>query len=295
MKSWTRAGAGPAWLRWLDDVPEWMLLLASVLLVAGLGYVDWLTGREASFAVFYLLPVSLAAWYLGRTPAVIVSGFSAVSWLLAEVTERPEPYSSAIVPVWNAGTRLVVFLVVGLLLAALRRALEQEHRLARTDELTGAANSRRFLEVAELELIRARRYGRPFSVAYVDVDDFKEVNDRFGHAVGDQVLSSAAAAMMAGLRATDLVARMGGDEFVILMPETDRDSAEKVADRLRDELDQSVRAVDRPVTFSLGVLTCERPPESVDRLVELADSLMYRVKRTGKNRVEHLTVEAERP
>jgi diguanylate cyclase (GGDEF)-like protein len=110
-----------------------------------------------------------------------------------------------------------MFLVVVVVLSSLRGAWEREKIHARTDSLTGVSNARAFFEVAAVELARARRYQRPFTIAYLDLDNFKQVNDRFGHEVGDDLLQIVARTLREGSRASDFVARMGGDEFVVLL------------------------------------------------------------------------------
>ncbi len=258
----------------------WLAL--GLALVAGLGLVDHFTGPEIAFAFFYLIPVSLVAWNTSRALGVAISVASALVWLVADTTSGGT-YSHWLIPYWNTTTRLGFFLVVTFLLCALREALRREQEMARTDHLTGALNARAFEEESKNEISRSARYGRPFSVAYLDVDNFKQVNDRLGHRTGDEVLRAVASTVRAHLRRSDRVARLGGDEFAILLPESGQASArgtiEKVLARLSDQ------ATERgwPITFSVGVLTCLEPPGSVDEMIRLADEAMYRVKNHTKN------------
>ncbi|HLM56720.1 MAG TPA: GGDEF domain-containing protein, partial [Pyrinomonadaceae bacterium] len=149
------------------------------------------------------------------------------------------------------------------------------------------ANKRHFVELAEAELGRARRHGHPFSVAYMDVDDFKLVNDHLGHSAGDRLLKSVAETIRRDVRSIDVVARLGGDEFAVLMPETDGRAARAAVERLRDRLAFAARQQGWPVTFSIGVATWDEPPPSVDEVLRRADELMYAAKRGGKNSVRH--------
>jgi len=253
--------------------------------VALLGLLDYLTGVELSAALFYLVPISCVAWFAGKGPGLFLAVGSAVAWRLAN--NRPgEELAGTLVPIWNMASRLGFFIVVSLLLARLKDALAHERALARTDPLTGALGSRAFLETAAAEMDRMRRYGRPFTVIYLDADNFKAVNDSHGHAAGDDLLRAAARAIGENLRATDTVARLGGDEFALLLPETDEAAANEVILKIQSVLNETM--IDRgwPVTFSFGVLTCEEAPRSVDEMVKMADDLMYEAKRRGKHAIQ---------
>jgi diguanylate cyclase (GGDEF)-like protein len=158
--------------------------------------------------------------------------------------------------------------------------------------LTAAANGRTFYEVAQLELLRLERTGRPLTVAYLDVDNFKAVNDRQGHAAGDALLRRVAETVQKHTRANDLLARLGGDEFALLLPDTAAENAVAVLQRLREALLREV--IDGPecrVTFSIGAATFLQPPGDVDAMVRRVDALMYVVKRGGKDRVHHEVVQ----
>jgi diguanylate cyclase (GGDEF)-like protein/PAS domain S-box-containing protein len=164
-------------------------------------------------------------------------------------------------------------------------ALEMEKRLSRSDALTGLANRRAFYESAEIERKRAARYSRPLSLAYIDLDNFKQVNDQSGHETGDQVLVTVANVLRKNIRAESVVARLGGDEFALLLPEADHIAASFVIAKLHGLLNKAMQEEDWPITFSVGMVTYEKPPESTEQMVHAADALMYSVKHEGKNRV----------
>ena len=257
-------------------------LLASVIMV---GIADFATGSELAFSVFYFIPIGLAAWFLGREMGTATSVLSAVSWYLADSLARSQPYSYSLIPVWNGGVRLITFLVLTVLLAGLADVLKRESHTARVDHLTGAANARAFYEFAEAEISLLRRYQRPFTLLYLDIDNLKQLNDARGHSEGDKALQATVVSLKRALRPTDTVARLGGDEFAVLLAEADAHAAEVVSTRIRSALNQGV-TVHYPVTFSVGALTCSSPPESVDTLIARADDLMYEVKRIGKDAVK---------
>ena len=171
--------------------------------------------------------------------------------------------------------------------------LEAEMRLARSDALTGLANRRAFYEKAEIERKRAVRYARPLSMAYVDLDNFKRVNDTSGHEAGDQILVTVAGILQNNLRAEDVAARLGGDEFALLLPEAGHASAAFVMNKLHRLLTSAMQEKHSHVTFSMGVVTYDTAPESTEMMVQKADQVMYEVKRQGKNSIRHVRSKAE--
>lgn len=167
----------------------------------------------------------------------------------------------------------------------LSQALEREKDDARLDFLTRIANRRAFYEIASTEAARARRYQRPLTLIYIDLDNFKTVNDTLGHDVGDELLIEVAATLRSNLRTTDTVARLGGDEFALLLPETDQGAALLVINKVQEVLLESMRRRNWPVTFSIGLASFPVPPESVEEMVKQADAIMYSVKLKGKNSI----------
>ncbi len=168
-----------------------------------------------------------------------------------------------------------------------------EEQLAEIDPLTGALNTRAFIERATREISRSRRHGRPLSLAYMDLDNFKAVNDTKGHAQGDEVLRKVVSTLKSRSRAQDLVARLGGDEFVILFAETDSKGASQAVENLQQTLTKAMEQEGWPVTFSIGLLTHQKPPTDLGEIITTADNLMYGAKKSGKNQVRHLTLDAK--
>ena len=175
----------------------------------------------------------------------------------------------------------------------LNRAMEHEKTLARTDFLTGALNARFFHEMAQMEINRSFRYKRHFTLAFIDVDNFKNINDTFGHTEGDTVLRTIATKIKSHLRKTDIVARVGGDEFVVLLPETDAQTAPIAISNMQRALLKEMAENGWAVTFSIGVLTLTAPRLSVDEMLGRADQLMYVVKNGGKNNIHHASYPEE--
>ena len=268
------------------------LLTFGLLLVVLQGLINYLAGPDLSFLLFYLLTVSFAAWLVGRRAGVVMACVCALSNLTTELAfahTAARPW----LPYANAATALGAFLFVAYFVSALRRSLEQERNLARTDDLTGLLNRRSFTEAAQAEITRARRFRHPFTIAYMDVDNFKEVNDRYGHSTGDSVLRAFGETIRQNLREVDVIARLGGDEFVILMPETDGEAARAVVRRMYEDITKVIERDRWPISLSVGVVTWTTPPRTVDFMLKCADDAMYAVKNAGKNRVAHQELSGE--
>ena len=261
----------------------WTILFSCMVC---LGFLDYITGYEASFALFYLFPVAIAAWFLSQRTGMLFSLLSVATWYVSNQMTG-QIFSSPFIPYWNAGMRLGFFLVVTILFGELRKAFEKEKAMLRYDFLTGVCNARAFYEIVAAECLRANRYPHPLTVAYIDLDKFKKINDRFGHQKGDQVLKVVAATMRQSIRRLDTVARLGGDEFALLLPETGLEDAQRFLPRLRDQLLSEMQRQNWPVTFSMGVLTCTAAPSNVDHVMRQADDLMYEVKKAGKNAIKY--------
>jgi len=179
---------------------------------------------------------------------------------------------------------------VAWLFHALRSSSDRQEALARTDYLTKAVNGRAFFDILRLELDRSRRHERPFTLVYIDLDNFKSINDSLGHNTGDRVLQKTVSAVKSQVRITDTVARLGGDEFALLFPETNRAAAETVVTKIRDRVLEEMSHEGWPVTVSIGVLTCSDskcfdPDLEMNQLVKQVDDLMYVSKQKGKNTI----------
>jgi len=169
-----------------------------------------------------------------------------------------------------------------------QKTVEEKLRiLATTDALTGALNRRRFFEVAEEELVRAERYGRDVSIAMIDADHFKSINDRFGHATGDAALRALAAAAQGEIRRSDVLARYGGEEFVVLLPETRLDAAAATMDRVRAAVAAyTLLHEGAPVGLAVSIGVVQRQSaESLESALRRADEALYAAKQAGRNRV----------
>lgn len=269
-----------------------LLIAVSTVMVLMIGLLDALTGAEIAFAIFYLVPLALVSWYGGRTPGIMIALLSAGTWYVADFFSGIV-YTRPLITLWNTFSSFVFFVSFSIVLARLKILLDQEKLLARTDPLTGAANARAFSEKAASTIGIAARYRHPFTVVYMDVDNFKTVNDTLGHSAGDEMLRTVVVTIREHIRSTDIVARVGGDEFVILFPETGQDAADAAIKKLRNGLTAMVRKNNWPVTFSIGAVTLTGGVHPVDDVLRMADTLMYAVKNGTKNGVRHETITME--
>ncbi|MFE4107200.1 GGDEF domain-containing protein [Almyronema epifaneia] len=273
-----------ATVQWLEKQSWPLLLCLSFALCLAIGCIDYLIREDVSLSIFYLVPITLAAWFIDRRAGFFMAAVCAMVWLYADTVAKNYPYP--LLPYWNAAVRLGFFVIVTHLLGAQKQAYEREKRWARIDGLTGVFNHRFFLETLQAELDRARRYHYPITLAYLDLDNFKQVNDHLGHAEGDRVLLAIAQQIKLSLRTSDVVARLGGDEFALLLPQVEAKQAQIALTRLHEELMQLSLNQHWPVGFSIGAVTAVAPPQSAENLIHQADQLMYTVKQGGKNRLK---------
>ena len=272
--------------------PRTLIVLIGILGLLFIGGVDYRTPPDISFFIFYLFPVCFVAWFGGVGAGTAIALPSAAIWIWQDIWPEIH-YSHPLVPYWNIVAKASVFFLILYLIAKLKSAYEKEKRDARQDPLTGLSNRRAFFEDAQREYLRAKRYGTPLSLAYVDIDNFKQVNDGLGHDGGDALLRRAAALMREHTRDVDIVARLGGDEFAILIPEVPEEGAREAMAKLHRVLTETLRNEGVSVTFSIGLATFLRLPPSVDAMIKESDSLMYAVKRQSKNRLEQHIFQTE--
>lgn len=263
-----------------------VLAVCGVLIV---GVVDFLTGYQVSMSLFYLGPVALATWYVGRGSGIGIAVLSCITWYITELASGTQYFHPAIL-IWNALVRFGFFLITSMLLTALRNTLLGQQQLARTDVLTELYSRRAFDDRLRHDLALAQRRKSALTLAYVDLDNFKALNDTLGHTEGDRVLRAIGQVLNDSVRKVDTAARIGGDEFALVLPDTDSDSAQQVVTKLRDELQKTLAASGWSITCSIGVITLLEPVMSPEDAVEAADKLMYEVKRTRKGAVSFCVV-----
>lgn len=275
-------------IRWFENRPKSLVLTVGIIVNCVVGALDYVTGYEISFLLFYLIPVALVSRVAGMKEGVFISSLAAVTWFVADLAPGHQ-YSHPLLPYWKAIARFGFFIIFSSSVVTIKSSINSLKEMARTDPLTGVSNARGFAQMAEAEIERFVRYGRPFSLAYLDVDNFKTVNDTYGHSVGDELLVQFVEILRRNLRRTDILARIGGDEFVVLLPETRPKLAQRVMNRLKETLSKEMQDGDQSVTVSIGLVTFLAPPLSVDEMITQADNVMYVAKSRGKNSLAFVT------
>lgn len=259
------------------------IIAICLLLSALIARIDALTGYEISISILFLLPIALSTWYGSRSAGIFFSMLSAVLWLIIDDVIFDHPYANAFAPYWNGGVRLCAFLVTEELINRLKIHLDIEKLQARTDDLTGLLNVRGFTEQAEKLFGVSARHNRNITLACMDLDDLRGVNEKSGQKEGDELLRVVGSKIAASLRASDVAGRMGGDEFAILLPETDEAGARSMFDTFGITLRQEMEKNGWPVSFSMGVVSWNSPRANLDDAIRIADSLLYQAKTGGKN------------
>lgn len=266
-------------LRKLKAPYSWLVCYIALF---GVFWLDNLLGAGISTAIFYLIPIFISTVVLTKAHTVWICIFSSLLWLVSDLQELELGNATLI---WNTAVRLAVFVLFALLLKKILERSSFFETLASTDGLTNLLNKRGFMEKCSDELARAKRFGRPFSLAFIDLDNFKSVNDKYGHQAGDELLKAVAESLISSARVTDKVGRLGGDEFAILFVETSQEDVKKAFSKCNEALLEKLGLSSCSVTLSAGVLTFEGSDMSLMELIDTADKWMYQVKQAGKNNV----------
>lgn len=256
-------------------------------------------GLLLNHTALFMVPMLGALFTPTLPPMLFALANCVVSTQLALLWQPPDPLALASL---NASLAIVFAFTVFLALHGIRARQRQfllERRLhedATRDPMTGAYNRRYFRDIAETEINRAKRHQRPLSLLLFDLDHFKSINDRYGHATGDRVICQSVDTLQRGLRASDVLARVGGEEIAVLLPETDRAAALQLAERLRLAIAGGQLALNADALLhwqtSVGVATLRDTDTQLEDLLARADTRLYQAKRGGRNRVVASTVPA---
>ena len=260
------------------------VLLLIVLLVPAIAFFDYITGPQLGSSLLYVIPIVLVARLGSKVSAWTTLILAAIGWMVVDVLTTPT-YTGVFVPLWNTLTRVAFFIFALVAVRNTEQQLRSARIMALSDPLTGLPNRQFLLIMLGAARARLERYGTPITLAYMDIDDFKLVNDRHGHVTGDRLLQAVADVLAEAVRDTDTVARIGGDEFLVLLPDADRETAGSILARVRNALREIALTPDVAVSYSIGACTFYVPQESLEAMVRKADEQMYRVKRSGKDAV----------
>ena len=268
------------------------LALETFVMIVFITWVVWYSGRISSPLLnLYLLPIIASSLILGKVLTsvellVVVGCFMALAY-------RPESHDFQTVTYWGEILALVapvvlVAYITTMLAADIRFAVDKIKQVSDTDDLTGLYNMRAFSSMLQRAFQQSVRHGHPLSMIMVDSDNLKNVNDSLGHEAGNRLLQHLVRCVRDELRGSDVMARFGGDEFVILLPETNRRGAHELAERIRKSVESSrfdARGNDFNITISLGIASYPDDGGNLEVILDKADKAMYRAKKQGRNRV----------
>lgn len=257
----------------------------SVLVVLIICYVFLLAEKHMDISILLVVPVLLVSWYGSNKAGLSLAMLSALFISAARVIGA---YSNEVIYyLYSFVVTLGTLLLVAIIVTNFRKVHRVESVAADTDTLTSLHSKRSFYACFENEIKRSGRYGHKLSIAYIDVDNFKYVNDTFGHGSGDNLLIEISKCLVSSLRATDIVARIGGDEFVCLFPETAAKEAKEAILKAEKVLKKSMSENSWPVSFSVGVVTFNKLPKDAQKAIKIADELMYSVKNCNKDNIAY--------
>lgn len=203
------------YFRFLESKGKTFNVIFGIVWTALFGALDIFAPVNASFSFLYLFPIAFVTWFGGKGAGFVISLVCAAFWSIDNAGDKN------IISVWNILSTIAIFVTVSVMISKIHKLLKRERKLSRRDPLTDVMNVRAFSEIVEYEILRLNRDGSPFSVAYLDLDNFKTVNDLYGHKKGDDLLKAVVTNLSGNLRQTDVIARVGGDEFAIFLPSTD--------------------------------------------------------------------------
>jgi diguanylate cyclase (GGDEF)-like protein len=259
-----------------------VVFVFALLLEAAIFWHDYVASPLISFELYYFAPIAITAWYVGRIPAYVLAALSSLTraHLYATMFAKDGQWLYA----YDFLLDSLLFFLVAYLILQFTRLVSKLTNESHTDHLTGVNNRRHFFEAGAAEVSRSFRYKYPLTLVYIDIDNFKRINDSHGHSRGDQLLADLAKAMREGLRASDVLGRIGGDEFAIVLPHTNLPQAELFVQRMREELEAVVAPFNPRVTLSVGVVVYSADKSlTLDDLISKADKSMYSIKHATKD------------
>jgi len=264
--------------------------IACVTLVL-LGVLDYTTGVEIHFLLLYLVPIFIGSWFISKEAGIGLAIFASIIWFVV-VSLSGRSYSSVWIPYWNLLMRMAVFTVFAITQAQLRAKLVELSHLASRDFLTGLPNGHAFYQLTAKEMDRA--FGvEPMTLVCIDITGFKWINHRFGYSAGDHMICAIAHTIREHVPRPDLVGRLGGTNFAVLLPNVASDVANLILQRVQSALDAERRKYAHPITFFISAIACTKAPRTVAELLQEADAQMTRIKNGRKDslqiaKVDHL-------
>jgi diguanylate cyclase (GGDEF)-like protein len=237
-----------------------------------------------NFTLFYEIPIIIVCWYSRTDFAIALAVLCVSEWSFINII-RIGINKGLMVYIFDILIRLFMYLFIIFILSRLKINSWNEKALARKDNLTGVYNLNGFYELMNLELYKMKRYKKPITLAYLDIDNFKKINDRFGHSSGNDVLVKLTKIIQGNIRKSDFIARLGGDEFIIVYPDMDIQRARIAIDKIRNVVSDQMKSKSLECFLSIGVGIFNNWDKSIDDMISVVDQLMYKVKNSTKNDV----------
>ena len=271
-------------LVFLGHASKVRITLLSITLVMGIGSLDLSTDFELHFFPFYFVLVAFIAWFVSRNTGILLALLCALTEFGTDLLGG-RSYSSAWIPLWNLIMHAGTLIMAAIVLSQLRLKLDVVSQIATHDLLTGLPNGRAFYELATHEMQVAFDL-EPLTLAYVDVEGLEWINHRLGYGTGDQMLCTIAQTIKEIVPRPDLLARIGGTSFAILLPATTSQKASSVLESIQKALKEQRRKHAQPVTFFISAIACARAPGSIAELLHQAESKMSRMRGSSRDAIE---------
>lgn len=254
-----------------------------LLLTVGIGIANWITGRYITLFLLYIFPVMFATWKVNLKAGFTLSVIASVMDYIQDINLKPEAqYTLLLTSTLMHFIFLCLIAYGGWKITLLIRDLDT---MATKDSLTDILNHRGFIRFGKLEFKRISRASQPVSILYLDIDNFKRVNDFLGHQEGDKLLRDIADIIGSQIRETDTFGRLGGDEFAIILPNTDKKNARALGEKIHSIVAKIQFKKPMTISVSIGITTFFPPLPTLYRSIDAADRLMLKVKQAGKNAI----------
>lgn len=260
-----------------------IVLILTILLICIIGFFNYLSGKDLNLFILSLIPCIFSAWYFKTNSLAKFSVFISVFMnFIIDLNLKSDV--SLIIIVINNILRFSIFYCMIYLVLYIKRINQKLENLSLQDPLTRLSNKRSYLINGDYEIKKMKRYENPLSFIFIDLDNFKIVNDTLGHKKGDELLLLTANILKNNLRETDTVARIGGDEFAIILPNMDKDIVKDKINNIHTQLYTTFNEICTcNVSSSIGIATFFTPPKNIYEATEYADRIMYKIKKTDKN------------
>lgn len=242
--------------------------------------------KDAIFSAFYILPIVIASWYVGLKSGIFLSVFCLAEYSFLFIYYQVQTFNLNVFLI-SFIPKMVVYFFIVYILVRLKKSLKAERLLARIDSLTRIGNRKSLYERVELEMNNLRRYNKIFALVYFDIDDFKKLNDDYGHIEGDRILKTFTNRINGTIRKNDALFRVGGDEFILILPQTNLEQSKIVMAKIKTSLNEPDEESKKFPTASAGVGIFTVYIENIEDVVLYVDKLMIKVKKSGKNNVDY--------